>query len=560
MKRNIYTLLTGSLLFMLLGVTSCELERNPLTSYGADSFWKNEQNAYLALTGIYHGDMQYNAEEYGPTDWWSYQGLLMLEVCTDNAWDRRGLTSNYGIISAGTLSASKAASTPDYWKKSYNKIARANKFLEEMERYPGEKTANMLRYKAEARFLRATQYFYLASYFHDVPLVTKTLTMDEANSVTKMPREQLTEWVITEFKETATDLPLWSVIASENSYGRVCKQAALAFKGRTELMMKKWNDAATTFKEIIDFNENQLSSDYAALFQPKTADALKENIFVLRYDGDKCGSGMVKQFNPVMDGALGGWCLHNVTASMFEAYSFTDGTPFSYKSALYDPKDLAKNRDPRLAMTLYWNGSKFGQGIYNCDPDKNAANGKDGLHASYQSTKTGYMMRKYIDENFIYTGGDNNKYPAKLPIIRYAEVLLSYVEAKMEAGTLTGSDLQYLNQVRQRQGVNMPAISVTDAGALRPLLRNERRVELALEGIRLWDLLRWGIANEVLDGDVWGASFPGSVATIKRNKDNSKVDPEGVDRWYVGTRAFSSGPSVWPISQSEQDINPNLRN
>ena len=166
-------------------------------------------------------------------------------------------------------------------------------------------------------------------------------------------------------------------------------------------------------------------------------------------------------------------------------------------------------------------------------------------------------MRKYIDDFYIYNGGDNNKYPAKIPVIRYAEVLLSYVEAKMEAGTLSPGDLEYLNQVRRRS--NMPDITVTDPAALRPLLRNERRVELALEGTRLWDLLRWGIANEALDADVWGASFPGSAATTKRNADNGKVDPKGVNRWYVGKRAFSSGPSVWPIPQSEQDINPNLK-
>lgn len=558
MKRLIYKFLFGGL--MLLNMTACDLDRQPLTSYGADDFWSNERNAYLALVGIYHANTAFGSEEYAPTDWWSYQGLLMLDIVSDNAWDRRGLTSNYGIMAAGTLSASKTGATADYWTFSYKKIARCNKFLEEWENYTGEKTETMLRYRAEARFLRATQYFYLASFFHDVPLVTKTLSMEEANTVSKTGRAQIVDWVITEMKEAAQDLPKWSTVAAEGNYGRVCKQAALAFKGRAELMMQKWSEAAATYKEIIDMGDNQLISNYAALFQPATADALSENIFVARYDDDKCGTGMLKQFNPTMDGAVGGWCLFNVTASLFEAYPFIDGTPFSYHSPLYDPADPAKNRDPRLAMTLYWNGATFGQGIYNCDPDKNAGNGKDGLHPAFQSTKTGYMMRKYIDENYIYSGGDNNKYPAKLPVIRYAEVLLSYVEAKMEAGTLTAADLDYLNQVRQRPGVAMPAITAVDAATLRPLLRQERRVEMALEGMRLWDLLRWGVAKEVITGDVWGASFPGSPATINRNQSNNKVDPEGVDRWYVGTRAYADGPTVWPISQSEQDINPNLRN
>lgn len=555
MKKNkIYKYLACGLLISSLGMASCDLDRSPLTSYGSDTFLTNEQNALLALTGIYHAGTTYGSEEYSPTDWWSYQGILMLEICSDNGWDRRGLTSNFGIIASGTLSPSRTGATSNYWNFSYKKIAWCNDYLQRLEEVSFE---GKELYEAEARFLRATQYFYLASYFHNVPLVTTKLSMDEANNVSKTSRAEITNWLIKEFGEIATILPLWSKVYADGNAGRANKQAALAFKGRTELMMQKWSDAATTYKQIIDLNDNQLASDYAGLFLPATADGYSENIFVQRYDDDKCGTGMLKQFNPVMDGAVGGWCLHNVAADLFEAYQFLDGTPFDYNSPLYDPTDLGKNRDPRLAQTLYWNGAKFGEGIYNCDPDNNAANGKDGLHPSYQSTKTGYMMRKYIDDFYIYNGGDNNKYPAKIPVIRYAEILLGYVEAKMEAGTLSAGDLEYLNQVRRRS--NMPDITVTDPDALRPLLRNERRVELALEGTRLWDLLRWGIANEALDADVWGASFPGSAATTKRNADNGKVDPKGVNRWYVGKRAFSSGPSVWPIPQSEQDINPNLK-
>lgn len=544
---------------MIAVVASCDLDRQPVIAFSTGDFWSSEQNAYLALTGIYHANITYGSEEYAPTDWWSYQGLLMLDLCSDNGWDRRGLGSNYGIIASGTLSASRTGATANYFSFSYKKISRCNSFLEYWEKYTGEFTPNMMRFKAEARFLRATQYFYLASFFHDVPLVTKTLSLKEANTVPKAPRAEIADWVIKELKEASEDLPLWSDVAAEGNYGRTCKQAALAFKGRTELMMKKWSEAEKTYKEIIDLNDNTISSDYQGLFLPSTADLASENIFVARYDGDKCGSGILKQFNPTMDGAVGGWCLHNVTADLFEAYQFTDGTDFSYSNQLYDPSDLSKNRDPRLSMTIYWNGFTFGKGIYNCDPDTNASPGHDGLHAGNQSTKTGYMIRKYIDDNYIYDGGDNNKYPLKLPVIRYAEILLSYVEARIENGTFANSDLRYLNQVRQRPGVGMPAITETDLTKLREIVRKERRVEFALEGTRLWDLLRWDIAKEKISGDVWGASFVGSAATNQRNSSAGKTDPFGVNRWYVGTRDYASGPEVWPIPQNEQDINSNLK-
>ena len=102
----------------------------------------------------------------------------------------------------------------------------------------------------------------------------------------------------------------------------------------------------------------------------------------------------------------------------------------------------------------------------------------------------------------------------------------------------------------------MPAITEVNAGKLRPILRNERRVELAMEGIRYWDLLRWGIAHEVLNGDIYGAPFPGS----KRVSVKPDGEPDKYGRWWVNSRAFRQEQDYkWPIPQSEQDINPNLR-
>jgi hypothetical protein len=101
----------------------------------------------------------------------------------------------------------------------------------------------------------------------------------------------------------------------------------------------------------------------------------------------------------------------------------------------------------------------------------------------------------------------------------------------------------------------MPAITETNASNLRPMLRKERRIELALEGVRYWDLLRWGILGDVMQGDFWGASFPDAKKT------GSKVDPTGNKRWWVDNKAFKKGvDEVWPIPESETNINPNLLN
>jgi hypothetical protein len=219
---------------------------------------------------------------------------------------------------------------------------------------------------------------------------------------------------------------------------------------------------------------------------------------------------------------------------------------------LYDPTDLGKNRDPRLSYTLLYDNVSFGGKKYICHPDSSRS--LDQLGAGKQTTYTGFGLRKYFDEGY---SGSLYQYGANTVVVRYAEVLLSYLEAVLESGEAIDQQLldATINKVRGRTSVNMPPINETNPDKLRPLLRNERRVELALEGHRYWDLLRWEIAHEVLNADFYGAPFPGAKNMRKKN---NQADPN--DRWFVITRNFRKDQDYrWPIPQSEQDINPNLK-
>jgi hypothetical protein len=212
---------------------------------------------------------------------------------------------------------------------------------------------------------------------------------------------------------------------------------------------------------------------------------------------------------------------------------------------------MGENRDPRFAATFLYDNVVFGGNEYDCHPDHSAS--KDQLTYSKQATRTGYGLRKFFDENF--SGDLRSGYGGNLPIIRYAEVLLSYLEAELEAGTPITQELldMTINKTRGRASVQMPPITETNAETLRPILRKERRIELALEGIRYWDLLRWEIIGDVMQGDFWGASFPDATNTGK------KEDPTGHKRWWVDTKAFRVGQDeVWPIPESETNINPGL--
>lgn len=524
--------------------TSCDLERNPLNQFSDETIWSSEDNARIALTGLYRGDILFNAPEYQGSDWWSYGGLVFLDFASDNLYDRRGSGSNFFRISNGQLLANNPF-TARYWTNSYKRIAQCNRFLENIQQLP--ETDVTKRYTAEARFIRASQYFYLSQYFQDVPLVTKVLTRDEANTVSKEAKEVISKFVIDEFSAAIADLPRFKDLP-DSEIGRTSKQAALAFLGRMYMAENKWSEAASTYKQIIDFGDNTLATDYKSLFIPQGENS-NENIFSMQYLESLAGQAMPQHALPAKDG---GWCIVNVPASLFEAYQFTDGSNFSYSSPLFDVENLGKNRDPRLDYTILYNGSMFMGKPYISHPD--SASSPDRVMGG-QTTQTGFMMRKYFDENY---KGNLQEYGGNVPIIRYAEVLLSYLEAKMEAENSVSQVLldETINKVRGRASVNMPRITQTDVTLLRPILRNERRVELACEGTRYWDILRWKIAGEVLTKDIYGAPFPGAIRT--RYKVAGQPDP--YDRWYVNTSAFRSPQDYkWPIPQSEQDINPNLR-
>lgn len=530
---------------ILFSLSSCDLERLPKNEFEDSDIWASESNALLALTGIYRANIIYNTPEYQPKDWWSYSGLLFLEFASDNAYDRRGTNSGFHRMSDGTLLADNSFIL-EYWSNSYNKIGRANRFLEGIDKLDASDAVKN-RFKAEARFLRAAQYFYLSQFFGGVPIVTRSLTMVEANTVEQNSKAEVVEFTIKELKEAAEHLPRFKDLKVDIEAGRASKQVALAFLGRLYLAEKRYGEAAAAYKQIIDFGDNNIDPNYASVFLPQNENS-KENIFSTQYLEGTAGSGLPQHAFPVMSR---GWCLINVSGSLAEAYTFNDGTPFSYSDPRYDAKNLGKDRDPRMDYTIYYNGATFMNQEYICHPD--AASG-DRI-SSGQTTQTGFLMRKYFDETYT---GDLNRYGTNFPIIRYAEVLLGYLEAKLENGEAIDQTLldNTVNQLRTRPSVDMAKITETNADVLRPILRNERRVELAMEGIRYWDLLRWGTAHEELTQNIMGAPFPGSVRVSKLP--DGTLDKHG--RWYVGKRNFRKEKDYkWPIPQREQDINPNLR-
>jgi hypothetical protein len=542
-----------ALTIFLFLISSCrdQLDKAPLSSYVNDSFWITESNAMLALAGMYRGNIQMTgapttAAEFSATDWWSYHGLLCLELATDNAYDRRGDNSGINQLTNGNLTATNTYLS-DYWTASYSRIARSNYFMENVSKTPIS-ADKIKRMTAEARFLRACQYFYLSQYFGAVPLITQTLGLTEANTVTKSSKGDVLKFAMDELTSLAADLPRDKELPSTER-GRATRQAALAFLGRAQLAAGAFNEAATTYQTIISFGDNSIDPNYVSLFNG-TNEASKEIIFATQYVKDQAPNAMEQHFFPAVNG---GWHLFNPLGSLVESYEFTDGTPFTYADQRYNPADLTANRDPRLRYTVLMNGQSFQNQLYITHPDSTKS--ADQLTTSKQATRTGFGMKKFNSDNVT---GDLQNSGIDLPIIRYAEVLLSYLEAKLEAGAAIDQALLNLtiNAVRGRSTVNMPKVTETTPTKLREILRRERRNELALEGIRLWDLKRWNLAAQTLNGDFYGAPFPNA----KNLRKKTTTTNDSNSRWYVTSKAFRAGTDeIWPIPQSEVNINPALK-
>ena len=360
-------------------IVSCdkELEQFPSNAFAADNFWTSESNANIALTGAYRGAVEYGTQVV-PSDWWTYCGIVFMEFATDNAYDRRGDNSTQNRLTNGTLLPNNNVIN-GYWQGSYKRIAICNDFLENIEKVDMEQ-AKIDRMKAEVQFLRATQYFYLSQFWGSAPLVTATLTPDEANNVDKASKTELVTFVENELKAATAALPTFGELKAGEA-GRANKQAALAFLGRLYLGEKKFPEASAVYKQIIDLGDNIIDPDYKSLFTPANE-----------------GS--------------------------------SDGTPLSYDDPRFDYEDMGANRDPRFRYNFIWDGATFAGRIYDCHPDSSGS--VDQLTYSKQATRTGYGLRKFFDESF--SGNLRTDYGGNIPIIRYAEVLLSYLEAELEAG------------------------------------------------------------------------------------------------------------------------------
>lgn len=524
-----------ALLIIVLGLAGCSkdfLNQQPLAQLSEATFWNSSSDALLALTGIYQssdvGDASYTNDD------------LILGSDTDDSGYKNAAI---GLIYSGYFVASDAQVVGAVWTRAYRTIFRVNYFLENIDKVDMDASLKA-QYVAEARFIRAYEYFYMSVLYGGVPLVTKTLTIAEANSQTRNSLQEIQDFAISECTAAAADLP---AIRPDGEKGRILKGAALGIAGRLLMIQKKWTEAAAVYKQIIDLSAYIIDPRYKEIFE-EAGENSKEILLSVNCVASLYGNTHnQRNYHPDF---YGGYQEDNIYQGLIDAYECTDGLPIS-QSPLYDPQHPFEHRDPRLYATVFLPGYTVFRGkLFPADPASTQIATLKGA--------TGYGWKKFVTEGF---AGDNGSSGDDIILMRYAEVLLGYLESTLESGEAITQPLldATINKVRGRAAVNMPAVTEADPDKLRELLRNEYRVEFATERlIRYMSIRRWGIYHQVINTVFYGMKLTDDPANYT-DYNVAKTGP------YAGhlisldkTGTVKQGWDLIPIPQSEIDINSAL--
>jgi len=548
-----------AILILLLCLVSCAdyLDKSPLVSPSDETFISTKAELEQAITACYNPLRFSMANRPFPA---------FFETVSDISWGRE--STDMQTVGNGAHDA-RTDAILTAWTYFYTGIERCNYVLNNMERCQAVVEADLYKQReSEARFLRALYYHYLTELFGDVPLITKSLTLSESQ-VPRNSKEEVVGFILTELEECANGF----TSEQDLSVGRASKEAAWALVSRVALYNERWDQAAANAQKVmaLEGQRVELSSDYEKLFL-YDGEKSKEIILSIQY---LRGNKTHVLFGGFASRNANGYANIIPTYQLADSWECTDGLSID-KSPLFNPKDPYTNRDPRLGYTLALPGSEFlGYQFethtdsvecwnYNVTPAARIAN-KDATHA--YASFSGLCWRKYTDKKDFAFINDSE---LNIILIRYAEVLLNYAEAKIEAGSVDQSVLDAINKVRQRPSVEMPPIQMVSQAELRNIVRRERKYELAGEGLRLFDIRRWKIAEDVMVQPVLGRmkkAYPDVAPIIDElanaHYDNIPIASGGETTDYkmrvVQIRLFDKNRDyLWPIPAIEIDANPKL--
>lgn len=550
------------LLGLMTAISCTDLNLNPLSEGSSASWYSSQAEIEMSVMELYR-------DVFWPQD---------NDEWTDDLTNRDIATPITGATINGEW-----GDVNTHWTNSYKPIVRASTLIENMGRAAnvGVSQASIDQYTAEALFIRAAKYAHLISHFGGVPYVSGTISLDEAFSMGRTSVEELIPLVYKDFDAAADKLP---ITYSSSAPKRATKGAALALKARFALYMGDWNTAAQAAKACIDLNMYKLHPSFTELFYTNTRNS-DEYIFLIPRS---ISLNVQRDIRGHLPRNAGGWAQYDPSWDLLCAFLCTDGKPID-ESPLFDPRKPFENRDPRCANTIVpfeteflgyiYNPSPYAEQVLNTATGNMQINNDSRVNAQYASFN-GLVWKKGVAANWLNNGYniDDDKI-----IIRYADLLLMYAEAKIELNQIDQSVLDAINQVRARAyGVALtatdqyPAVTGSTQAELRKSVRIERRMELAWENLRYMDLIRWRIAEKALNRGSYGML---DVAELKANVFDKglwffaltpQIDEDGLADFaplYQGhyaklltNRLFdASRQYLWPIPSKEIIINPNIK-
>lgn len=540
------------LLPLVGGAYGCSdlLTKNPPSSISDGNFWTGESDAYMALVGCYRFQTGWSHDDFATP-----QGLLYLDFCGGNGTEKE----NFTTLMASTNTLSTNGNLVWYWNNAYTQIAKYNNFLDNVVNCPMDDETTRAQWMAEAKCLRAYFLFYLAFHFKDVPMPLTTLTLEEANSISQTPQADVYNQVETDLLEAIDVLP---DEYDATGYGRFTKGAARTLLSRVYLGQNKWAEAASVLKDVIDSGLYELDrrngdESYEKLFQIG-GEYSPEMIFCIMGIDDLYTTSRYQYLYP--ECAYGGWHQFAVYNELVKEYFCTDGKSIG-ESAVYDDNDPYANREIRLYASVFlpplgsYPGTKYNDITYNCFLGPNTSDSYNRFPLF-----NGYCPKKGCDPSITNNLGST---PTYTPLMRYAEVLLSYLEALNESapGDVTQSVLdETINDIRDR--VNLPGYTKAELAsqeAVREAVRKERRVEMAFEGLRYFDVLRWGIAEQLLNHTFTGVKLSDDPSAPNYRGSGSTASPVDEDMYYqFETRSWASHNRYFPIPQADMNVNKSL--
>jgi hypothetical protein len=445
----------------------------------------------------------------------------------DNTW----------VIQRGQIAPENTGIAGTFWGRSYRSIREVNYALANLDKVPmSEGKKRMLR--GELQFIRAFRYHDLIRNYGQVVLMGDKVTeiSDDLTSQDLFKRADIKagiDYVNAQLDEAIALLPASN---DNNSWklGRATKGAAMALKSRILLYgasplynnAATWTQAAAAAKAVMDLNKYSLyTGGYGSLF---TTTDNAEIIFGRIYAIGARHVCLEVANGPNSYNAWGG----NVPLqNLVDDYEMMDGTRITDANTTYDPANPYKDRDPRFYATILYNGAQY----RNSTIETFTPGGKDSKDgpSNWNTSKTGYYLKKFMDDNLPIDNPWDVAGTQTWIYFRYAEILLNYAEAQNEASGPDASVYAAINAVRQRVGVNMPALpaGLTQA-QMRQRIQNERRIELAFEEHRFYDVRRWKIAPEKENVPAYGIEIAKSGTAFTYKKKEALSGKSFVEKQY----------------------------